>query len=563
MRTLNKVILWTAALCCLALAAFLLYTKLIRPNRIPHQPPSAESLQNLLAKKKHSRYLLGSNTNEVREDNASIPFVDLFKSSIPFSDTHPWLSGKNVQYDTNGWPINLNNEVAGTKFLNRLPLGTVPNGHYTVLYDGHGQIDYGNDARLISRHQGKDIIFIDAGKDNILNASLIIKRIDKHNPVNNIRILLPGGICQNNPFRRVSQQTDCPDDRYLSFEKHHQSILFNPDYLNFMKDFRLIRFMNMSGMTRNPIKHWENRNKRSKATWAGKEGDRGAPIEIMVALANQLKSDAWFSMPYKANDDYLIHFAQYIDQHLDPSLKVYIEYTNEAWNNIFPHRKFAIEQGLRLKLDDHPETAGIKYYARRSVEIFKLWEEAFRDSSRLVRVISGWSANPRLSSQLLSYQETHQYTDALAIAPYFYADLETLRAAKNVADIFEAILDDTSRYGLMASIKQMRQQAALANEFGVELIAYEGGQHLVDWETKRADQHPNPLLYAANRSPKMGALYDQYLEAWNDAGGKAFVHFSAPRFYSWYGSWGAKEYITQPRGNAPKYDALLRYMSRH
>lgn len=563
MRKLTKTLLLITILFALGLAAFLAYTKILRPNRIPHQPPSTEALQSLLSEKQHTRYLLGTNTNEIREDNASIPFVDLFKSSIPFADTHPWLSSQGVVYDKDGWPTDLNGGVAGTKFLNRLPEGTVPNGNYTVLFDGEGTIDYGNDARLVSRHSGSDIIRIEAGKDKILNASLIIKRFDKNSPIRNIRVLLPGGICQNNQFNRVDDKTQCSGSKFLSFAEHYEKIVFNPDYLNFMKDFRLIRFMNMSGMTRNPVEHWEHRNLLSKASWAGKEGYRGAPVEVMVALANRLNADAWFSMPYKASDQYIEHFAEYVAKNLDPSLKAYVEYTNEAWNNIFPHRRHAIEKGVLQKLDKHPETAGIKFYAKRSTEVFKLWEKAFNGRSRLIRVLSGWSANPRLTSQLLSYNKTHQYVDAFAIAPYFYADLDTLRAAGNVDDIFDAVLDKGSRYGLPASIKQMQQQVALNREFGVELIAYEGGQHLVDWETKRADQHPNPLLYAANRSARMGELYSQYLKSWNEAGGKTFVHFSAPRIYSWYGSWGAKEFVSQARSKAPKYDALLRYIEEN
>jgi len=553
-----------AVLAGLTLIAYLVYTKILRPDRIPHQPPSPESLQNLLPQKQHTRHLLGTNTNELREDNASIPFIDLFKSSIPFANTHPWLSSKDVEYDNDGWPLELNGGVAGTKFLNRLPKGTVPDGsQYTVLYQGKGTINYGNDARLISRHNGKDIIRVSAGADNILNASLIVQSMEPSDPIRNIRVLLPGGICQNNQFRRVDNASQCKNSQFLSFEKYHSNIVFNPDYLNFMKDFRLIRFMNMSGMTRNAIESWSDRNRLSKATWAGKEGQRGAPVEVMVALANRLNADAWFAMPYKASDEYVTRFAEYVAQHLDPSLKAYIEYTNEAWNNIFPHRRYAIDNGIALGLDKHPETAGIKFYAKRSTDIFKLWENAFNGRSRLVRVISGWSANHKLSSQLLSYNQTHQHTDALAIAPYFYTDLDSLRAAKSTEDIFDAVLDEGSRYGLPASIRQMQQQAKLAKAFGVELIAYEGGQHLVDWETRTVDQHPNPLLYSANRSPKMGALYTEYLEAWKHAGGKTFVHFSAPRIYSWYGSWGAKEHIRQERSEAPKYDALLRYLEQY
>ncbi len=544
----------------LAAASYLAYKRFLKPNRISHQPPTQEQLGQLLANKNKSRYFLGTNTNEIREDNSSIPFIDLFKSSIPFADTNPWLSSANVEYDENGWPVNLNGGVAGTKFLNRLPAGTTPDGLYTVLYKGKGKLKYGNDAKLINSQPGRDLIEVKAGADKILNASLIISQTNKTDPIRNIRILLPGGICQGNLYQRVDSKSACSGAPFLSFASHHEKFIFNPDYLNFMKDFRLIRFMNMSGMTRNPIQHWHERNTLAKATWGGKEGYRGAPVETMVKLANTLKADAWFSMPYQASDQYVQQFANYVNQYLDPALKVYIEYSNEAWNNIFIHRKYTINQGLKLKLDSDPQTAGIKFYAQRSVEIFKIWQSSFDNRKRLIKTLSGWSANSDLSSQLLSYNETHKHVDAFAVAPYFYADLKTLREAKTVDDIFEAIQSKWSRYGLTATIKQINEQVKLTKEFGVELLAYEGGQHLVDWETRRVEDHPNPLLFEANRDSRMGQLYSQYLEAWHKAGGKTFVHFSAPRIYSWYGSWGAKEYITQPRSEAPKYDALLRYI---
>ncbi len=92
---------------------------------------------------------LGINTADVREDTSSIQFLNLFKSAIPFAETVPWGSSKEVEYDKNGWPTNLNGGKAGTKFLNRLPEGTIEDGFYTVLYDGEGEIFYGNDARLV------------------------------------------------------------------------------------------------------------------------------------------------------------------------------------------------------------------------------------------------------------------------------------------------------------------------------------------------------------------------------------------------------------------------------
>ena len=84
--------------------------------------------------------VLGINTADVREDTSSVQFLDLFKSSIPFQETVPWGSSKGLEYDKYGWPTDLKDGQAGTKFLNRLPHDTVEDGFFTVLYDGEGTI---------------------------------------------------------------------------------------------------------------------------------------------------------------------------------------------------------------------------------------------------------------------------------------------------------------------------------------------------------------------------------------------------------------------------------------
>jgi len=224
------------------------------------------------------------------------------------------------------------------------------------------------------------------------------------------------------------------------------------------------------------------------------------------------------------------------------------------------HHQYAIDMGLKQNLDSDANKAGQKYYSKRSIESFKIWEQEFKGTERLIRTMAGWSSNPRLSSLLLSYHDAYKQTDALAIAPYFTTSLKKMRQAENTDDIFAALTNKYNKKGLVASIQQMRVQQKVADAFGVDLVAYEGGQHLVDWDTRRVDQAPNPLLYAANRDPRMGELYLEYLHEWDKAGGKVFVLFSAPRIYSWYGSWGLKEYITQERQKAPKFDAALKYL---
>ncbi len=548
------------------------------------KPPSAEQLKSVIQSKSDSNFLtinspaktktkelkrvsksnsiLGINTADVREDTSSVQFLNLFKSSIPFNETIPWGSSKDVEYDKNGWPINLNGGQAGTKFLNRLPEDTVEDGFFTVLYDGEGEIFYGNDARLIVHRPNKDIIEIKAGKDHILNASLFIKKTNPANYIRNIRILPEGGICEGVAYIRVKKPEQCGATKYLSFEDHYNTLHFNPEYLDFMKDFQVVRFMNMSGMTRNPVESWSNRNTMEKASWGGKYGSRGAPLEVMVALANTMKADPWFSLPYKANDNYVKKFAEYVKANLDPKLKVYVEYSNEVWNPIFIHHDYAIEQGMKAGLDESKSPAGYKWYSRRSIEVFKIWENAFGGHQQLIRTMGSWASNQNMSSQILAFEDAYKHTDVIAIGPYVSAHPKVLRKLDTVAQVFKAMKDKKSKWGMDSIISYIKKQEKVATSFGVDLIAYEGGQHLVDWNTRTVDESPNPLLYAANRDPRMGIIYDELMREWDRAGGKLFVAFSAPRIYSWYGSWGIKEHIRQPRSEAPKYDSLLRYLNR-
>lgn len=506
----------------------------------------------------NSQSALGTNTNEIMEDDASVPFIDLFKLSLPFREARQINKG-DIQYDLYGWPRQISpGGQAGTRFLNKLPAGTIPAGYYIVLYDGEGKLEYGNDATLVEHVAGRDVIQIAPGKDNELSATLYIKATNPANHLRNIRILPQGGICASNPFQRVAGAGQCRGD-YLSFEQNSSKIIFNPDYLTYMRDFRVIRFMNMSGITRNPVYAWEDRASIDQATWGGAEGIRGAPMEVMVELANRLHADPWFSLPHAASDDFIRRFAEYVRVNLDPTLKVYVEYTNEAWNGIFTQHAHVKQQGVRLGLDADPNQAAYKYYSRRSVEIFRIWEQAFGGKERLVRVLAGLVGSTQMSQTILGFEEAFRQTDAYAVAPYVYGDTNALRGARTVADIFRIMTDARYAHSLPNEIVSIQKQAEVARHFGVDLIAYEGGQHLVDWNTKSNDQHPNNLFYQANRHPQMGVIYRQLLEGWKQAGGKLFVHYTTPRIYQKYGSFGAKEYITQPDTQAPKHQAMLNF----
>ncbi len=514
----------------------------------------------------NARSSMGINTNEIMDTTASIPFIDVFKTSIPFEEGRPWITKGKVTYDKFGWPKNLNGGQAGTRFLHTIPGKAVPAGNYTVLYDGEGKMTYSDDAKLIHREKGKDIISIIPSRSGVkdeLRVKLIIKHSNPNNYLRNIRVLMPGGVCSNNPFRRVNNAKQCRGSHYLAFEKHSDKLIFNPAYLDYMKDFKVVRFMNMSGITRNPISKWDKRPKITDPTWGGKEGMRGAPIEIMVALANKLNADPWFSIPHKATNNYIRQQARYVKNNLKPGLKAYVEYTNEAWNSIFTQAHYVKDMGERMQLDIDRDKGGYKFFSMRSVQIFDMWEKEFGNTQRFVRVMGSWVGWTRLSEMLLSYRNAYKKTDAIAIAPYFEPSLKNSKKARSVAQIFKMIYDPKERRSIPEVLKQIKKNADLAAKFGVELIAYEGGQHLVDWKSRSVNSHPTKLFIQANKDWRMSKAYTDFLNGWKKNGGKLFVNFSAPRTYQWYGSWGTKEYITQSTAKAPKHRAIMQFSRKN
>ncbi len=506
---------------------------------------------------------LGINTNEAMDINASVPFIDLFRLASAFNESRPWLTKGKVIYDKNGWPSELIKDAqAGTRFLNNIQAESIPKGIYTVKYHGQGRIRYGGNIQLLRHYPGRDLIRFRPVKNRI-TGTLTITKTNKNNYIRDIRIIMPGGICKNKPMKRVAAAKDCAGKPFQSFVSHYQRLVFNPDYLEFMKIFRVIRFMNMSGITRNNLSKWKDRPQLTDATWGGKEGVRGIPLEIMISLANKLDADPWINLPHRADNNFVQQTARLVKRYLKPSLKSYIEYTNEAWNGIFSQAHYIQNQGVHLGLDANRTYAGLKYYSKRSVEIFKIWEKIFGNTSRLVRVMGGMTTNISMTHMLLGYQDAFRHVDAFAIAPYFHASQQAVKNVKSVDEVFKLLTSPRNKYSIPRTMNIVRNQAKIVERYGVDLVAYEGGQHLVAYGTHTNTEAGNEFLIAANKDQRMAKLYYDFLKGWKDAGGKLFAAFSAPREYNWIGSWGIKEHIAQHPNDAPKYRGLMYFQKKN
>ena len=477
---------------------------------------------------------LGINLASVTYWSSEILFVDLFRHSQPFKSQAPgkgYDQGGPLDLTETGWVRSLrpDGQFADSIIFSQPKLG-YPAGIYTCLYEGQGKIEFAYGTRVVEEKPGRILVEVKQ-EQNLL--TLRITQTGPADPVRNIRVILPG------------------------FEGTYSDQPFHPDFLKRWEKFKVLRFMDLQRTNNSEQTHWSDRPTPQMQTQGS---EAGVALEYLIQLANTLEADPWFCLPHLATDDYVRSFAEMVRARLKPNLKVYIEYSNECWNGIFGQARYCRDQGKALGLSDNDFQAQLRYYSKRSVEIFKIWEGVFGGTDRLVRVLAAQSANPWTSEQVMDFEDAYKRADVLGIAPYFGNDLGDPRKQNEVAQMtVEQVLDTCAEY-IKDGNKTVTEQARLAKARGLRLVAYEAGQHLVGHGGAENNQHLEDRFHAANRHPRMKELYLDYLTGWKANGGTLTVLFSSTGNWSKWGSWGLMEYHGQPISEAPKYQAVIEFL---
>jgi hypothetical protein len=498
---------------------------------------------------------LGSNLTQFRDYSEEYALVDAFKASrswISGSTSGTWDDGRPIDVDADGWVRSLApGQIARTLMFTGL--SDYPGGRYTVLYDGEGTLTYGSDAKKNDALSapGRDVLDVTPGGGIELDVVSL-----GSTPIKNIRVIMPGGACSNDSTKSCDPAgtNACGGSaQCVPFTSNYEKQIFHPDFLSRLKTYRVIRFMD-----------WMDTNGSQQSTWSGRPkatdarySEKGMPVEIMTALANRLHADPWFSMYHLADDQYVTEFAKYVHDNLDPTLHVYIEHSNEVWNGQFAQASYAENTGLSLGLSTLPYEAQVRYHSRRSVQIFDLFTKVFGDTSRLVRVMASQAGNAWTSDTELAFEDAAKKTDALAIAPYFASDLGLPENQARVDSMsVDSLAAELASVSLPTALQWVDDNRAVAEKYGVDLVAYEGGQSLVGVNGQEHDTTLNSLFDAMNRDPRMGQIYRSYLEGWKQRGGKLFIHYQNCSAYTLWGRWGSLESLRAPDTKAPKYKAL-------
>lgn len=324
---------------------------------------------------------------------------------------------------------------------------------------------------------------------------------------------------------------------------------------------------------------WENRPKVEDATYTKK----GVPLEIMIELANRLQANPWFNMPHKATDEYMTNFAQMVKERLDPNLKVYVELSNEIWNWMFTQSHYALEQGKSRWGEDKGD-AFVQWYGMRVAQMSDIWKRTFGNQrDRVISVMATQTAWKGLENSVLDCslwvaegnRPCYQHDiDVYAITGYFSGNLGSEKNQSTVESWLKdadggfnraftqlkqgsVLAEQTGDDSLVGAANIFKYHQQVAQQKGLQLVAYEGGQHLVNPNSDKLTE----FFIALNRRPEMYDLYSQLLESWRQAGGTLFMNFSDIGTPSKWGSWGALEHVDQEK--SPKYDALTNFIQKH
>ena len=533
------------------------------------------------------RQPIAMNLMEVADWSPQAPFLDHFKTARPWIGHLPGRWGgvghddlaAAGYLDPQGWPTAMPPELGsiGTVILTDLPASAHSlAGRYVLRFDGSGIVEVSGRAENVRYGKGKVTFDYTPGPGPV---EIRIQRTGRGTDyVRNITVV------------RADQ-----------LKAYADGALFNPLWLDMLDGFDVLRFMDWMQTNDSEQVGWEDRPEVSDYTWARK----GVPAEILLALANTLGADPWFNMPHMADDSYLRNFAQLVDGGLDEDLRAYVEYSNEVWNWQFAQAQWADEQARSLWAGSD---LWMQFYGGRAAEMSRIWTDVFGADAdqRLVRVISSQTGWPGLEEQVLNAPlwvagapdrlPPARYFDAYAITGYFGGTLglrdsapmvrawiadsrDRARAAaadlglqgaeaaayieahqydvataQAMLEIEDGLLSEDGN-GAMAGFldKELPYHKSVADEYGLDLIMYEGGSHVVGVGQMVEDAELTGFFTHFNYTEEMAALYTKMLTGWAEHGGTLFAAYADVAVPGKWGSWGARRTLSD---NNPRWRVL-------
>ena len=516
-----------------------------------------------------------------------------------------------IPVDSGGWPLVL---PAGTRMelLTGYRTGddTFLHGVFVLTWEGSGDVEL-----MSSRNDGKDEVvllndqangrYIRVIKDPTKSAPIIfINSSDPANPVRNMRLWAPAYDGAGIDLTPASDLTPGHIAGSLEPLPGAAEPMWHPRFLQHLAEapnYGVLRFMgwqqiNLGNWDRD-ILEWSDRGDPSYCFGSLSTIDRtynryavasyrqrlGQPFEWMIDLCNATGKDLWIQVPHIASPDLIRRLADLCADRLNPSLRVWFEFSNEIWNGFGPYipqlnaaqlaaaRHFGVPFA---NVSGDQQAWGSGHLQGLALKTFEdEWRARGMPDSRLINVVASFVGSSGYSTNAIAAAKeiAPHLPEVLAVTNYFgystQGDIFAAHSFGTTPGIWpEALYAKTAeivRRNLYSTTGTWQASAEAARAAGLPLVAYEGGQHMLpmgygDWD--------NPVhvdfmryMYDFQRSHWIKDLYLEHYALWSAMGGRTPSLFVDTSGMSFWGYWGAKEILTQTRAQAPKWDAFVEW----
>jgi hypothetical protein len=495
-------------------------------------------------------------------DYARIPlFADAIKTSRRWGPVGtPW--DENAPTDANGWPTGDASLVVTVMTSDDgEPQGQLAQGVWRLKWTGNGTVQHIASAGVTITSQVCDATSCTADVNVGAGAyQLVLSWTGTGNGVRNVTLMRPGyadGAVWTNEFRQA------------------------------IAPFRTLRFMDFLSTNGTPVTTWAS---RTLPTSASQATGKGGAYEYAIQMANEFGKDIWLNIPQGADDDHIRQLATLLKDKLAPGRVVYLEYSNELWNWLFPQSSANLFTAqAEAVAGDTTLTGGVQcsqaeFDAGNGSDCNKYWAAHFRVAKRAVaisqifgEVMGSAALNTRfrpvlamqwayraIGEQQLKYMALWHgapsgFIHGIAGAPYFnltQAEYEsTSMTSTQILDALQRSVDTEYAPAFKATITydgndwSNSTQQELAKFYGIKSLAYEGG---LDMGQSAAN---SAAKMAAVKDARMGAIAKSELDQWFACGNDLFLYYSLSSGWGQWGYWGLTNNgsnLDTPRYNAAK-----------
>ena len=511
---------------------------------------------------------MGLNIGYAGPNDPNLIFADAIKQSYGFQIYNDHTDASHpAKVDANGWPM-----TDAT-----LPVWTTqtePGGTYNLRFNGQSQVVDWLGAGSFSSG-GKTygtVIPSGVGFDATTNTTSVSWTIGANATPTAIWFgfgatrRVPGGaggtgvtnVALLHPTARNSATSHAPGELYTA------------EFKTLLGGFTAIRFMDYLATLDNLQVNWTDRIKPTD--WSqyqptngyGYQGKGGA-WEYLVELANETGKDVWINIPLNASDDYVTKVAELLAYGsdgtnpytspqaapvyppLNSNLRVYIEYSNEIWNDTFlQHQQLRTAANAEVAAGNSPlnydgTTDASVWFKRRIAERIKEISDLFR----------GVWGTPAMLTTIRPVDE-FEYGDAgaygqvgLNFLDAYYGNGDGVAHVANPVPVnsyiwgggggwYASVNNDgatsvSAMYGSglsMSVISTVTTDANLVHAFGLHVAGYEGGFYIGN-ESGSTSTTQQALQLSANYASAADGMEVQTIDLFHHYGGELPFAFNS------------------------------------